>query len=195
MASSFHSRGARDGGGGECQHVNRGTEFLQFFFVKHAKTLLLVDDEQAQVVEEHVVAEQAMRTNDDVHLPRGQAVQNVLLLLRCAQTVQHFDFDGKRLEPLAECAVVLQRQHGCRHEHRHLLVVLHRLEGGTQRYFGFAEAHVATDQAVHGARRFHIAPSSSSAMSSTARLACRRAVSQSVVPRRWMRGSAPAGPM
>lgn len=51
--------------------------------------------------------------------------------------------------------MLLDKQRGG-HEHGHLLAVLHGLEGGTQCDFGFAEAHVAADEAVHRHGLFHV---------------------------------------
>ncbi len=52
---------------------------------------------------------------------------------------------------------MLLRQQGGGHQHRHLLVVLHREKGGAHRHFGFAEADVAAHQAIHRQRLTHIA--------------------------------------
>ena len=52
---------------------------------------------------------------------------------------------------------MLLRQHGCRHKDRHLLAIHHSFEGGAQGHLGFAIAHVAAQQTIHRARRFHIA--------------------------------------
>ena len=52
---------------------------------------------------------------------------------------------------------VLLREQGGWHQDRDLLVVLYCQERGTHRYFGFTEADVATDQAVHGQRLTHVA--------------------------------------
>ena len=57
---------------------------------------------------------------------------------------------------LAEIAVVLRGQHGGGHQHRHLLAVHHRLEGGADGHLGLAVPHVAADQAVHGLRLLHV---------------------------------------
>ena len=51
--------------------------------------------------------------------------------------------------------MLLDKQRGG-HEHGHLLAVLHGLEGGTQCDFGFAEAYVAADEAVHRHGLFHV---------------------------------------
>ena len=51
---------------------------------------------------------------------------------------------------------MLEGEHRCRHEHRHLLGVARRLERRTYRHFGLAETHVATHKAVHRSGRLHV---------------------------------------
>ena len=51
--------------------------------------------------------------------------------------------------------MLLDEQRG-RHEHGHLLGILHGLEGGTHGDLGFAKAHVAADEAIHRDRLLHI---------------------------------------
>jgi len=52
--------------------------------------------------------------------------------------------------------VVLFRQHRGGHQDRHLLAVHGGHERGPHRHLGFAVAHVAANQAVHGRIRDHI---------------------------------------
>ena len=51
---------------------------------------------------------------------------------------------------------MLLGQNGGRAEHHHLLAVLGGLEGGAQGHLGLAEAHIAADEAIHGARGLHV---------------------------------------
>ena len=53
---------------------------------------------------------------------------------------------GKAASRALNVVVMLLRQNGRRHEHGHLLAVLHRFEGRPQRDFGLAVAHIAADQ-------------------------------------------------
>ena len=52
--SAMYKR-ARDGGGGQGQHIHFGAHLLQRFLVGHAEALLFVDDHQPQVFELHIV--------------------------------------------------------------------------------------------------------------------------------------------
>ena len=51
---------------------------------------------------------------------------------------------------------MLLGQDGGRHEKRRLLAFLHRLENGADSHLGLAEADVAADEPVHGARALHV---------------------------------------
>src|SRR5260221_6761637 len=82
-------------------------------------------------------------------------VYGPLLLLNEAR--EHGDAHRERREAPLEGFEVLEGEHCCRCEDGHLLAVAQRLEGGTHGDFSFAEAHVATEQAVHWIRRFHVA--------------------------------------
>ena len=67
---------ARDRRGGHRQHVHRLPQLLEPFLVLDAEALLLVDDDQAEVLELHVGADQAMRADDDVDAACGQALED-----------------------------------------------------------------------------------------------------------------------
>ena len=75
---------ARDGRRRQRQHVHGLPQLLEPFLVLDAEALLLVDDDQAQILELHVLADQAMGADDDVDAARGQAFEDALLLAgRC----------------------------------------------------------------------------------------------------------------
>jgi hypothetical protein len=101
---------------------------------------------------------QAVRADDDVHLAaRFSFFEHLALLLRRAEAGERLDADGEAGEPLGEAAQVLLGEDRGRHEHRHLLAVLHRLERGADRDLGLAVADVAADQPVHRPDRLHVA--------------------------------------
>ena len=75
-------QGPGDGGGGEGQDVHGAPPFLELLLLLHPEALLLVDDDQPQVPEDHVLGQQAVGADDDVHLALGQVRQNALLLRR-----------------------------------------------------------------------------------------------------------------
>ena len=59
---------ARNGRGRHRQHVHRLPQLLEPFLVLDAEALLLVDDDQAEILELHVAADEPMRADDDVDL-------------------------------------------------------------------------------------------------------------------------------
>ena len=63
-----HLQRARDGRRREREHVDLRAELLDALLVRDAEALLLVDDEQAQVLEVDVLREEAVRPDDDVDL-------------------------------------------------------------------------------------------------------------------------------
>ena len=121
-----------------------------------AEALLLVDDEQPEIAELHVLGQEAVRADDDLHLAGGEILERLLLLALGAEPADHVDAHGKRGEALAQRLHVLEREHGRRREEGHLLPVHHRLERRAHRHLGLAVADIAAQQAVHRRRRLHV---------------------------------------
>ena len=67
-----------------------------------------------------------------------------------------FSRDREAAHPLGERREVLLHQQRGRHQHGHLLAVLHRLEGRAHRDLGLAVADVAADQPVHRYDAAHV---------------------------------------
>ena len=155
-AGEAHLEGPRDRRGGEREHVDVLAEVLDLLLVLHPETLLLVDDEQAHVLELHVVGEQAVRADHDVDLARPQPGHHGVLLGAREEARDDLHPDRVAGEALAEGLPVLVREQGGRGEDRHLLAVLHGLERGPQRDLGLAEPDVAADEAVHRDGRLHV---------------------------------------
>ena len=145
-----------DGRRGQRQNIDLLAHLLEQLLVGHPKTLLFVDDEQAQILELHILRQEPVRPNHNVYAALGQEIHHPLLLLAGEKTREHFHRDRKRSQPLGEGLEMLLGQHRSRHQDRHLLAVHDRLERGPQRYLRLAIAHIAADQPVHGPRLFHI---------------------------------------
>ena len=103
-----------------------------------------------------VLRKQPVRADEDVDLPRGRAVEDLLRFLLRAKAVDHVDGDRKAGEAIAQRLDVLKRQHRRRSEHRHLFAVHDRLERGAHRDLGLAVADVAAEQPVHRRGRLHV---------------------------------------
>ena len=72
-ADEAHLERPRDRRGAQRQHVDVRLELLHRLLVLHAEALLLVDDEQAEVLELHALRQQAVGADDAVDLARRQA--------------------------------------------------------------------------------------------------------------------------
>ena len=66
---------------------------LDGLLVGDAEALLLVDDEEAEVLERDVVAEQAVGADDDVDRAVGQAVDHLARLGVGEEPAEHLDAD------------------------------------------------------------------------------------------------------
>ena len=126
-----------------------GAQRLQPLLVAHAEAVLLVDDDQAEILEARMGVQQAMRRDDDVHRAALDAFERRLRFLAGAEARQRFDAHRPVREPIAEVRDVLLREQRGRHEHGHLLARLHGDERRAHRDFGLAEADVAADDAIH----------------------------------------------
>jgi len=152
-----HVQRAGNGRGGEGQDVQVAAELFDPLLVAHAEALLLVHDQQAEAGAHHILGQQAVSAHDDVHLALGQVGQHRLLLAGAAKPAEQLDAHGEGGEAVAEGVQVLEGQHRGGREHGHLPPGADRLERGAHGHLGLAVAHVAAEQAIHGAGRFHVA--------------------------------------
>ncbi len=83
-------------------------------------------------------------------LPVSTLSTMIFLLLGGAEAGDHLDVDGELREAALEGFEVLEAEDGGGREDGDLLAVLHGFERGAHGHFGFAVAHVAAEQAVHG---------------------------------------------
>ncbi len=147
---------ARDRGGGQGEHVDLGAGLLDPLLVRHAEPLLLVDHEEAEVLEPHVGRERAVGADDDIDAALGDLLDGRDLLALGLEPAELPEVHGEAGEPLAHRAEVLLDEHGGGREHARLLSALHGTEHGAHRDLGLAVPDVTADQAIHRARRLHI---------------------------------------
>ena len=122
----------------------------------HAKAVFLVNDEQPQALELHILAEQLVRADDDVDGAVGHALDGGGDFLGRAKAAHLGHLDRPFGKAVHQRLVVLLGQQRGGRQQRHLLAAGDRNEGGAQRHFGFAKAHIAADQPVHGPRADHV---------------------------------------
>ena len=151
VADAFQAHGqrARDGRGGEREHVDLGAQVLQRLFLAHAEAVFLVDDHQAQIAELHVLGQQLVGADDDVDLAALDAFQGVACGLGRSEAGQFGHVQRKAGEAVVEGLEVLLGQQRGGGEHGHLAAGAGGHVGSAQGHLSLAEAHVAADQAVH----------------------------------------------
>ena len=152
-AGDRHLQGARDRRRGHGEHVDAGAQRLHLLLVLDAEALLLVDDDQAEVLDLDVAVEQPVGADDDVDAAVGQALDDLAGLLVGLEPAQRLQRHREAAHPLGEGGVVLGDEQRRRHQDGDLLAVLHRLERGPHGDLGLAVADVAADQPVHRVRR------------------------------------------
>ena len=140
---------ARDRRRGQREHMHLGAQLLELFLVRDAEMLLLVDDDQAEILELDGLAEQRMGADDDVDGAVGEAFLG-FGEFGCGDEPRGLrDLHRIAAQPVAEGLEVLAREQRRRHHDRDLLAVHRGDEGGAQRDLGLAEADVAADQPIH----------------------------------------------
>ena len=97
-ADQRHVERARNRRRAHRQHVDLAAHLLDALLVGDAEALLLVDDQQPEIVEDHVLRQQAVRPDDDVQLAFRQVGQRDLLLGLRAEPADHVDLDRERRE-------------------------------------------------------------------------------------------------
>ena len=158
-AGQRHLEGARDRAGREREHVDTLGHTLDRLLVRDPEALLLVDHQEAKVLERHVLGQQTVGADDHVDAPVGQALDDLALLRRREEAAEQLDPDRIRGVAVGEGLGVLAGEQRGRRQHGGLRPVLHRLEHRTHGDLGLAEADVAADQAVHRPRLLHVPPS------------------------------------
>ena len=148
---------ARDRRGGEREHVDLEPERAQQLLLRDAEALLLVEDDEAEVLRDHVAARApgACRSSTST-FPSAKSGEHLLRLGRPAEARDHLDADREVAVALPERVPVLLGEDRRRAEDERLLAVDGGGEGGADRDLGLAEADVAADEPVHRPRRLEV---------------------------------------
>ena len=151
-----HVKCPGNGRGGQSQHIHILLHLLDFFFVGDAESLLLINDQNAQILKLHIRRQYPMGADDDIHQSFFQILHGFLLLGRRAEAAQQIHPHRKFLHPLGKGVVVLLGQNGGGHQVNHLFPLLHRLECHPDGNLRLAVSHVSADQPVHDLSAFHV---------------------------------------
>ena len=124
--------------------------------LQDAEAMLLVDDDQAELLEPHVALDQRVRADDQVHGARFDLRELAPARRRARRAGQQRDAEPRGLQqPRDVHEVLLGEDLGRRHE-GHLQAVLHRDERRQQRHDRLAGADVALQQPVHRVRPLQV---------------------------------------
>ena len=149
-------QGSGDGRGGERERVHIDLHLAEFLFRSDSEFLFLVDDEQAEVLEFHSLADEFVGAHDDVNLARLEVSENLARLLGGAGPTEVIHAHGQVAQAVAEGVEVLVGKHGGGDHDGCLLAIDGGLEGCAHGNLGLAEAHVAADKAVHRTLTLHV---------------------------------------
>ena len=120
-AHHAHVQGAGDGRGRKGQHVHPALVVLDPFLVRDAETLLLVDDQKAQVLHVDVPAQQPVRADKDIQFTPGSLCQHLFVCLGGAETADIVYRHREAFKALLDGLVVLLHQNGGRGQEGDLL--------------------------------------------------------------------------
>ena len=155
-AGEAHLHGARNRCCRESEDVDVGAQRLDRLLVLDPESLLLVDHEQAEILEHDIGRQQPVSADDQIDRPVPQPVHHELGLSVGEEPAENLDPKGVRRETIAERLMVLLGQKGGGHENGDLTTVLYGLERRSNGDLGLSEPDVADDESIHGCRAFHV---------------------------------------
>ena len=94
------------------QDVDLRLQTLEPLLLADAEALLLIDDDEPEIGEAHVCAEQPVGPDDHVEFSAPDGRDGRALVLRALKSVQTADAQGERAEPPGEGQEVLLNEHG-----------------------------------------------------------------------------------
>src|SRR5471030_1810246 len=156
IAVERHGKGAGNGSGGHDQDVGGDALLHHAQALKDAEAVLLIDDGEAEFLEFDVIFEQ--RVSADGYLDQTLCQQFLELgFLAGGEGASEQRGDVPEFtENLFEVDAVLRGQDLGGGKHRDLVAVFNSDDGGFGGDDGFAAAHVALQETVHGTRLFHV---------------------------------------
>src|ERR1700727_3536458 len=104
--------------------------------------LLFVDDDEAEVLEAHGLAQDRMGADDDVDSALCEALLDLAAFRRANHPGELANVDRQARKALAKVLSALASQERRRGDDRRLLAIDRRGEGGAQRDLGLTEADI-----------------------------------------------------
>ena len=122
----------------------------------HAETLFFVHDKESQILESHVLRQQPVGADHQIHLSFFKLLHRLLLLSRTAESGKNVHCKGEVLKSFLKSVVMLVGQYCGGHQHSSLLSFCQTLEDCSGSNFSLSEAHVAQKKPVHAEWLFHV---------------------------------------
>ena len=151
-----HVERARNRRRGQREDVDLEPQRAQELLLRHAEALLLVEHDEAKVLRDDVAREDAVRSDQDVHLALLELLQDARLVRARAEARHHLDAHREVAVALAEGVPVLLREDRRRAEHEGLAAVQRDGEGGSHCDLGLPEADVAAHEPIHRPPRLEV---------------------------------------
>ena len=147
---------ARDRRRGEREHVDLEPKRAQELLLRDAEALLLVEDDEPEILRDHVAREDPVRPDEHVDLALLELLQDARLVGARAEARHHLDAHREVAIALAERVPVLLGEDRGRAEDERLPAVQRHGERCAHGDLGLAEADVAADEPIHRPPRLEI---------------------------------------
>ena len=122
----------------------------------HTEALLLIDHNEAEIFKCHILGDDAVGSDNDIHTAFIETLDDFLLFVRSAVAAEEFDRHRILAHSFAEILKVLLREHCCRSDDGGLASTRDGFECRSNGDLGFSKSHIAADEAIHRARGFHV---------------------------------------
>jgi hypothetical protein len=142
-------QGPRDRCGGEGERVHIHPHLTDLLFCCHAEFLFFVDDQQAEVFEFNILAQDPVGADQDVEGSLFQFGKDLFLRFRRLEPVQVIHPAGELLQAVGEGLEMLKGKDGSGDEDGDLPAFRDHLECRADSDLRLSESDIAADEAVH----------------------------------------------
>ena len=151
-----HVKRSRDWSCRHTQNINVFSQHFEFFLVFYAKPVLLIDYQQAQILEHNIILQKPVCANNNVNFAFDKFFNRFFLLFGSSEARQKFYTNRKRLKTFWNCLPVLHSENCRRNNHSSLFAWHNSLEYSPDSYFRLAKPYIRTNQPVHRLWLLHI---------------------------------------
>ena len=151
-----HVQRSWDRRGSQRQYVNIFPKLFDLFFMCHAKTLFLINDQKSEIFKLYIFRQDTVCPDQDIDQTFLEICQRFLLFCRCPETAEQIHPHRIIFHPLHKIIIMLLCQDRCRHQKYNLFALLCRFKCRTDRHLCLTISDIAADQSVHDLIAFHI---------------------------------------